>query len=76
MVVGGCTGVPGSTWTAQFGVDASSAVSRSFTSDDWAKAWLKDRAREYCGRDDVDFEQRDGEQQIVVPRAPMSRVRM
>ncbi len=76
MVVGGTTGTDGATWTAQFGVDASSAVSRSFTSSDWAKAWLKDRAREYCGRDDVDFEARDGEPQIVVPRQPMSRVRM
>ncbi len=76
MVVGGVTGVDGSTWTAQFGVDASSAVSRSFTSSDHAKAWLKDRAREYCGREDVDFEARDGEPQIVVPRQPMSRVRM
>lgn len=76
MIVGGTTGSEGATWQAQFGVDAASAVQRAFTSSDHAKAWLKDRAREYCGRDDVDFEARDGEPQIVVPRQPMSRVRM
>ncbi len=74
MIVGGVTGQEGATWTAQFGVDA--AIQRAFTSSDHAKAWLKDRAREYCGREDVDFEARDGEPQIVVPRQPMSRVRM
>lgn len=76
MVLGGTTGTPGGIWQAQFGVEAKEVASRSFVDEQTSVRWLKEQAKLYCGREDVDFEERAGEAQIVIPRSPMPRGRM
>lgn len=71
MIVGGVLNN-----TAQWGEDATSIIQRSFIDHDSAVAWVKQKCREYCGREDVDFAERSGERKIVIPRGPTPRVRM
>lgn len=52
-----------------WGEDEKTTIRREFLTHEQALDWMKDRAREYAGRQDVDFLSRDGESRIVVPNA-------
>ena len=49
----------------KFGEDPQTPEIRFFSSHEYALDYAKSKCREYCGREDVDFLQREGEPMVV-----------
>lgn len=59
-----------------WGEDGATCVRRQFVDHEHAVKWLKERCRELCGREDVDFFDMPNDAKIIVPRGPLPKVRM
>ena len=59
----------------KFGEDPSTPEIRFFSSHEYALDYVKSKCREYCGREDVDFLQREGEPMVVPARVPPNNLR-
>lgn len=65
MVLGQAVGTQ-----VRFGEDQAQGITRVFIDHDHAVEWGKNKCREYCGRDDIDFLVREGDP-IIQPATQM-----
>ena len=60
--------------TTAIGVDNESVQRRTYVDAEYAIRAMKQHCKLLVGREDVDFEQREGQPQIVLPRGPQIRL--